>query len=137
MVLRFADQRGLTRLQSVAQRFNQFLSEHQPELAVIEGYGYGGPSPHTLVTLVEIGTILRLSLHQHGILCYACPPSVLKKYATGRGNAKKPEIQAAVVSRWGFESPSDDVVDAYVLAKIAQDVAATGVSQALKGLVLL
>lgn len=137
MVIRFADQRGLKRLQLIAQVFGHFLDEHKPELAVIEGYGYGGPSPHTLVTLVEIGTVLRLCLHERRILCYVCPPSVLKKFATGKGNAKKPEVQAEVVKRWGFECPSDDVVDAYVLARLGLELVDLGAQMPMKGLVLL
>ena len=47
------------------------------------------------------------------------PPSTLKKYATGRGNAKKVEIVLAVYKHWGKEIRDDNEADAYVLAKIA------------------
>ncbi len=32
----------------------------------------------------------------------------LKKHATGKGNAKKPEMQAAALSRWGVELGEDE-----------------------------
>jgi Holliday junction resolvasome RuvABC endonuclease subunit len=48
------------------------------------------------------------------------PPSTLKKYATGRGNAKKIEVMLAVYKHFGKEFTDDNEADAYVLAKIAQ-----------------
>ena len=53
------------------------------------------------------------------------PPSTLKKYATGRGNAKKVEIVLAVYKHWGKEIRDDNEADAYVLAKIASGHGAT------------
>jgi hypothetical protein len=44
-------------------------------------------------------------------------------------------VALAVKSRWGFENPSDDVVDAYVLAKIGQELASG--AQAITGVELL
>lgn len=131
-VLQFPDRRGMFRVQSIAEAFAAYLGERSPDLAVIEGY-VQGPNPATVFKQVEIGTVLRLALHNLGKPWYLCPPSTLKKYATGNGRSKKPEVAAAVKERWGFECPSDDVVDAYVLAKIGQDLAENGVTTALSG----
>ena len=39
--------------------------------------------------------------------------SELKKHATGKGNAKKPDMQAAAMQRWCFvETPGEDEADA-------------------------
>lgn len=121
-VLRNESLKGISRVEWIRKSFEAYLDTH-PEIdcAVIEGYAYA--NKYTLSTLVEIGINLRLSMYRRGIPCYICPPSVLKKVATGKGNAKKPEVAAGVLSKWGYTSPSDDVVDAYVLAKIAQDKA--------------
>jgi crossover junction endodeoxyribonuclease RuvC len=124
-------EQGMARVQKIARSVSQFLSDGRPDVAVIEGYAFA--NKFTLVTLVEIGAILRLCLHESGIPWYYCPPSVLKKYATGKGNAKKPQVASSVESRWGFVAPSDDVVDAYVLAKIGLDLSVNGVTTALKG----
>lgn len=47
------------------------------------------------------------------------PPTTLKKYATGRGNAKKAEIMLSVYKKWGVELLDDNLADAFVLSKIA------------------
>lgn len=53
------------------------------------------------------------------------PPSVVKKYATGRGNAKKNEVMLAVYKSWGVEYSDDNMADSYVIAKIAAGCADT------------
>ena len=45
------------------------------------------------------------------------PPALLKKYATGRGNAAKDEVLAAVVRRYPHaDINGNDIADAVVLA---------------------
>ena len=46
------------------------------------------------------------------------PPTVLKKFVTGKGNSKKDEMRLGAYKRWAFEDKSDDVVDAYCLAQM-------------------
>lgn len=113
--------RGYARTQWIGRQFENYLNHHAAiDCAVIEGYGYA--NKYTLVMMVEIGFYLRHLLREVGIPCYICPPTVLKKYV-GAGNAKKPEVALAVKAKWGYENPNDDVIDAYVLARIAQQVA--------------
>jgi Holliday junction resolvasome RuvABC endonuclease subunit len=130
-VLHSTEHRGIVRLQLLAESFDSFLETYTPDMAVIEGYVRGSFS---VITNVEIGILLRMKLHERNIPWYVCPPTVLKKFVAGTGRAKKPDMAIAVKDRWGFVSPSDDVVDAYGLAKIAELVAQSGVS-ALKGIV--
>jgi crossover junction endodeoxyribonuclease RuvC len=130
-VLQFPDQRGIVRLQSIAESFSSFLDTYTPDMAVIEGYVRGS---FTVITSVEIGVLLRMELHRRNIPWYVCPPTVLKKWVTGKGTAKKPDMAEAVKGRWQFVSPSDDVVDAYGLARVAELVALNGAS-ALNGVV--
>jgi hypothetical protein len=46
--------------------------------------------------------------------------TVVKKFATGKGNTKKEEMVLPIYKRWGFEHSSDNVRDAFVLAQIAK-----------------
>lgn len=43
------------------------------------------------------------------------PPATLKKFATGRGNAGKPEMAVSLFKRLGRELPDDNQVDAFWL----------------------
>jgi Holliday junction resolvasome RuvABC endonuclease subunit len=47
------------------------------------------------------------------------PPMTLKKYATGKGNAKKQEMLLQIYKRWGVEFNDDNAADAYSLARLA------------------
>ena len=46
-------------------------------------------------------------------------PTVLKKVATGKGQASKIAVCMGVMKRWGFETDNDNLADAFTLAKIA------------------
>jgi hypothetical protein len=47
------------------------------------------------------------------------PPMTLKKYATGKGNAKKQEMLMQMYKRWGVEFNNDNAADSYALARLA------------------
>lgn len=50
------------------------------------------------------------------------PPTSLKKWATGKGNAKKVQVVTALVKRYGCEYATDDEYDAFALARMAAQV---------------
>jgi hypothetical protein len=88
-----------------------------PDLVVLEGYSYAsGNKAHDVG---ELGGVVRLALHQAGIRYEVVPPSSLKVYACGVGNASKDDVLLAAVRRLGYEGNSKDEADAlwlYVLA---------------------
>jgi Holliday junction resolvasome RuvABC endonuclease subunit len=47
------------------------------------------------------------------------PPMTLKKYAAGKGNAKKQEMLLQIYKRWGVEFNDDNAADSYALARLA------------------
>jgi len=118
-VLTVPNAKGIARLAAIRTRFAEYLDD-LPEVDSIAMEGYAYANAYTLATLVEVGAVFRLELYQRKLPCYIVPPSVVKKFATGKGNSKKLEVAEAVKNRWGFVDPSDDVVDAFVLAKIAE-----------------
>jgi Holliday junction resolvasome RuvABC endonuclease subunit len=118
---------GWERVQLIAENVYRTLEVWEPELAVIENYALGmKKSPDTLVTLIAIGTMIRSSLYNLNIPWIEIRPSTLKKWTTGKGNAKKPQMAEAVKNRWGYTSPSDDIVDAAALAEMGHILVANG-----------
>jgi len=87
------------------------------DCVAIEGFGYASQSGFLLG---GIGWGIRLRLYERFIHYIEVAPSALKKFAGCKGNAKKDELSVAIYKRWGFEHPSDNVRDAYVLAQIAR-----------------
>ena len=115
------EKRSYRKLQSIAKDVARTLDVWRPELVAIEGYGHPGRSGlHSLIVLVEMGTLIRIALLDLGIPWVELPSTVLKKWTTGKGNADKAQMAVSVKSRWGFESPSHDIVDAVALAQVAQ-----------------
>jgi len=47
------------------------------------------------------------------------PPMTLKKYAAGKGNAKKQEMLLQMYKRWHVEFNDDNAADSYALARLA------------------
>lgn len=84
-------------------------------LVVLEGYSYASKG-RSVVDIGELGGVIRLLLWEEAIPYIEVPPAVLKKFATGRGNAGKPEMLDAAIRHWAYEdSPDDNAVDAYLL----------------------
>jgi crossover junction endodeoxyribonuclease RuvC len=108
--------RGLARASATAGRMLALLQEHAPDLVVIEGYAMA--NRHSLVPLVELGTVLRYFLRQHGRPWLEPTPTQLKKFVLGAGHGTKEAVVLEVYRRWGFAAPCHDVADAYGLAAI-------------------
>jgi len=89
----------------------------QGDAVAIEGFGFASQSGFLLG---GIGWGIRLGLFDKSINYVEVAPAALKKFTGCKGNAKKDELAVEIFKRWGFEHPSDNVRDAYVLAQIAR-----------------
>lgn len=110
---------GFQRLQLIAKDIERTIDIWLPDLVIIERYAYC-KNVASFIRLVEVGTLVRAALSARSHNWIEVPPTVLKKWTTGRGNASKDEMRLAVKERWGFTSESHDVVDAYALAQMGQ-----------------
>jgi crossover junction endodeoxyribonuclease RuvC len=99
------------------------------DVICIEGFSYGSKG-RGVSTQYGIGWLIRAELIRNGYTYTEVSPSAVKKFATGKGNEKKENMVLPIYKHWGFEHPSDNVRDAYVLAKIAQGV--NGISKLTK-----
>jgi crossover junction endodeoxyribonuclease RuvC len=116
------------------QRFMVIASKVLSELTsvdviTIEGFSYGSKG-RGVSTQYGIGWLIRAELIRNGYTYTEVSPSAVKKFATGKGNEKKDNMTVPIYKHWGFEHPSDNVRDAYVLAKIAQGM--NGISKLTK-----
>jgi Holliday junction resolvasome RuvABC endonuclease subunit len=92
-----------------------------PDLAVIEGYSYAARGS-ALFQIAEWGGVARLNLFKDRTPYIEVPPAVLKKYATGRGNATKPDMRMALYKRSGLDVADDNAVDAIWLLAIGREL---------------
>jgi Holliday junction resolvasome RuvABC endonuclease subunit len=117
-VVNFPNAKGFNRLQLIAQEVNRTLQVWKPDLILIEGYAIGHLS--SVVKVIESGTVVRKVVFDLKIPWMEVKPTSLKLWTTGSGAAKKPQMAEKVEARWGYKSHSDDIIDAYALARMAQ-----------------
>lgn len=89
------------------------VREHDPDRIVIEGYGFASQS---LAPQAEVKGVMLYALRQLGYGWNLCAPMSMKKFL---GAKQKDDTRLAVFKAYEFEHPSNDVVDAYALARIA------------------
>lgn len=100
----------------IVKDLRDIYDSHSPTGVAIEGYG---GTTFNLVPMVTLGTLIRKHLLGCKVPYIDVPPSSLKMFATGKGNSAKQVVMKEVFKRWGYDSNSDDVCDAFVLAKMA------------------
>lgn len=121
-IFAFPTYTGLKRAETIARCCENFCIDTVPDLVVIEDYGLNVRNVGTIVTLVEVGTLIRQAMRHAGKTYVTIRPTNLKKFTTGSGNANKHEMAKHVFDRWKFESDCDDVVDAYALARFGHEL---------------
>lgn len=109
--------KGVERLSWFSSQLNGVLVDPTtaPNLILLEGYAYG--RANQAHQLGELGGVLRLTAHRAHKFVVVVPPSTLKKYATGKGNASKEEVLVQAVLRAGREFTNDEA-DAWWLHQI-------------------
>lgn len=83
------------------------------DLFVIEGLAVHGPGNG--MAAAQVMGAVKVCLIKAGAPYVEVPPSTLKKFATGRGNATKPEMAVALYKRAGIELANDNETDAFLL----------------------
>lgn len=98
-----------------------WLEDHDLEVTDIAMEGTVLAS-HAALVLGELSATVRLAIYDHyeGDLRFPLkvPPMTLKKFAAGKGNAKKQEMLLQIYKRWGVEFNDDNAADSYGLARL-------------------
>lgn len=117
---------GIERLVDIRQWLNDHLSYIDEELELeIDDVAMEGTVLQSQAALVlgELSACVRLAIYDYfddyRRYPLKVPPMTLKKYAAGKGNAKKQEMLLQIYKRWGLEFNDDNAADAYALARLA------------------
>lgn len=114
------------RYDQIAEFFLSKLPTITPPHVYIEDYSFG--SKGRVFHIAENCGLLKHKLWEVGFKQSAVAPTVVKKFATGKGNADKEKMVAAFVAETGLDlqkmlfpkklgSPVTDLVDSYYIAK--------------------
>ena len=92
--------------------------DHGGCLVVIEGPAYAQQAQSGVHLRAGLWWLLAVRLTQHGHVVVEVSPTTLKKFATGRGNATKPDMRMALFQRAGVDCRDDNQVDAWWLRQL-------------------
>lgn len=109
--------KGLERLEYVLESVEGLLATTRPDLVVYEGYAMGKFAGRSF-DLGELGGLLKMAIWTRRIRILLVPPSSLKLFATGKGNADKEAVMKAMSKHRGALFTSDDEADAYALLQL-------------------
>lgn len=99
--------------------YGQQIADLVPQHSYVAIEGFALMAKGKSVSLLYgIGYAIRFNLIKKQNY-FECPPTTLKKFVTGKGNAKKENMIKDVYKRWSFEHESNNVIDAYALARYA------------------
>lgn len=105
--------RYLTILNEIMTLVQQLGGNPNNILIIIEGYSFGSFSASSSTAgLVELGGIIKFSLTAHGFSYITVPPTVLKKFVTGKGNSKKEDMKVSLYKKISLEFNTSDEADA-------------------------
>lgn len=118
-------QKGVDRLHDISVFLRDTLVRLEGQGNPVQDIAMEGTirsSPSASV-LGELSGVVKMTLLEHasGASRYPTqvPPSTLKKFITGHGNASKADVMASVAARVNFVVPDDNAADALALAFIA------------------
>ena len=106
---------------------------YNPDLVVLEDYSFG--SKGRVFHIAENTGILKWKLWNSELEYHVVPPTVIKKFATGKGNANKEMMYESFLEETNVNlnesleiksekigNPVSDIVDSYYICKLALDL---------------
>lgn len=132
-----SDYRGVRRLVDIRQWLIGKLEFLQTQECTVTDVAMEGTvlASHAALVLGELAALVKVTLYDwfdgYGPAKYVgvelrtplqIPPMTLKKYAAGKGNAKKQEMLMQIYKRFNVEFNDDNAADSYALARLAAGI---------------
>jgi Holliday junction resolvasome RuvABC endonuclease subunit len=117
----------IERYENIAMWVIECLMQHDIANVFLEDYSYG--STGRVFHIAENTGVLKYLLFKHNYPLETIPPTVIKKIATGKGNANKEIMQSAFIAETNHNikqmlsitekqwNPSSDIIDSYYVCK--------------------
>lgn len=110
-------QERINRMTGLATKSLDLATKFSPEVILIEGYAFNARGSSG-ISLGELGMLVRYFLKDASEVFLEVPPTTLKKFITGKGNASKVEVASSLSSKFNKIFKSDNAADAYGLAQL-------------------
>lgn len=106
--------RGHERLEEIVSSVLALVGSERASAVFIEGFSFASRGS-SAIDIAGLGWLVRHELWRRHVPYCDVPPSVIKKYATGKGTATKDAVLAAAIRRFGFTGDDNNAADAWVL----------------------
>lgn len=120
---------SIARFEKIADFFLSALEQHSITTVFLEGYALGAKGK--VFSIAENTAVLKYQLMKQHMDVYIYPPTVIKKYATGKGNSNKEAMKNSFESAVKVptlrpiehyrDSPYTDCIDAYWILQYGLD----------------
>lgn len=117
-IVKPAAYRTVARLLYIQDSIEMLVDRESITHVAIEGYSMGKFQMQRAHSTGELGGVIKLMFWRRKIPILLVSPKSLKKFATGNGNATKPQVQGFVMTRWGHRVTQEDEADAFVLYQL-------------------
>jgi len=118
--LKNKDAREIARILDILDRIIFFIDVLKTDFVVIEGASLHSFKTRSLFTLGKLHGLVEMALVKKRIDFKIVPPSSLKKFITGKGNAKKELMLLKVYKKYNEEFDNNNLCDAFALAKYGE-----------------
>jgi len=108
------------RIIEIWSKIRQIISEYPCVNIHIEGLSYGSKGASTL-DLAGLNLFIRINLMIMDQKFTIIPPTVLKKFISGKGNIKKNIVLKEIYKKFGKDFSDDNLADAFVLSEISRN----------------
>lgn len=117
----------MLRYDNISSWVLKLVQAYSAERIIIEDYAFGATG--RVFNIAENTGILKYRLWANGYDVITAAPTVIKKYATGKGNANKEKMEEAFLTETGVNlksvlqltdkqwNPSSDIIDSYYICK--------------------
>ena len=116
------------RLDSIVSHINDANLKYHPEIVIIEGLAFQGKG-NSSAQLAGLHYLVRNYLIKNEVHFKIIPPTKLKKFVSGKGNAKKDLMLLNVYKKWGIDFDNHNLADAFGLAMMGIDIIQQDISQ--------
>lgn len=115
----------MSRYTTIGKSICEFLSPEPGDIVFMEGYAYGAKGH--VFDIAECTGIVKYQFFHYGdgLRYVIVPPTLLKKYLTGKGVAPKDVMIKEVYKQYGFDTNNNNIADAVALAMMGNYVMTT------------
>lgn len=107
----------MPRIAFFKNRIMHLFHKYSVTHVIIEGYSFNSQG-RSVITLGELGGVIRFSMFEANIPYIQCPPMNAKAFMTGFAYATKDQMQAAILDKYGIWIEDDNIADSYAMAQM-------------------